>query len=221
MGSILNLFELLEKITIGKKSCCLELSMDGVCCLDSLLKLSTKINSEVRQSNSLCMKGSPFAHAGVCSLSSKVSTLYLELLKTKWPENTKFNKSNIGKLVELYIDNSWISVFNRDIDKIELSNFGHVAALRIVIKDVLMKLPESNNCVGPVEAFPTCCYNTFGSYFSAAFTALPKEVIFLFISKFNLPIESTLLVLDNLISLLTNLFNLTQQIPNWQNYSFF
>lgn len=63
-----------------------------------------------------------------------------------------------------------------------------------MIEDVLSKLPESNNCIGPVEAFPTCCYSTFGSYFSAAFKALPKEVTFLFSSKFNLTSELTLCI---------------------------
>lgn len=119
MGSILNIFELLEEIIIERKSCCLELSMDGGRCLDSLLQLSKKItHAGMSQTNFLQKKDSSFALTGVYSLNNKVSTLCLELLKTKWPENTKFNKSNIGKLVELYIDNSWCSMFNRDIDNI-------------------------------------------------------------------------------------------------------
>jgi len=211
---ILNLFDLLEEIVVKGRADNLMLVMEGVDCLNSMV---TKINSldPALQHNEVD-KDVRNRKDDTNRLERKVSKLCLRLLGQEWKAGTKFNKSNIGKLVSLYLEHSSESRGITTDTDFDVSQWGRTLALSTVVEEILCKLPDTHQCKGPIESFPTCCSMSFGCYYSAALSMLPRELNSLFDSSVigsNPCVNAILSVVQNLIFLLKLLFDLTKENP--------
>jgi len=218
LKSILRLFDLLEEIVMGGESDDLIFVMDGVNCLDSVLQRFDFIHTF---SSDLQLHGESIGvqdqKTDVHTLKGKVSKLCLRLLGREWHAETKFNKGNIGKLVSLYLEHSCQPCdTNASSNNFDAKKWGRIPALSKIVDDILCELPNTNGCTGPVESFPTCCYTSFGCYFSAALSMLPRELNALFDSGLvasHSCVQSSLTVLERLVVLLKLLFDLTKENP--------
>ena len=90
-----------------------------------------------------------------------------------------------------------------------------MGSLSLIVNDVLKELPYTEKCKGPVALFPTCCLQSFGSYYSVVLTYLHKELNYLFDSslgktKNHNVAARTLEVVARLVDLLHALFDLTR-----------
>ena len=208
LRSILNLYDLVEEIVSGESSN-IDLITDGVKCLDSTLSLAINLLPENRKY--LCNSNSNKEFSDVLALPKRVSDLCHRLLKRRWHTDNKYNKNNVGKLVELFLEHS--SILGNSYDnmvKLDVTNFGRVGAISTIVEDILAELAITDGCRGPVEAYPTCCYTTFGFFFSSTLTFLPKELCLLFESSATSSSGSIIKVLDRLVIFLKILFDLTK-----------
>jgi Fanconi anemia group D2 protein len=119
----------------------------------------------------------------------------------------------------LYVEHSCITIpLNRPLTASETSEVGHIGALQVLMKGALAELPNTAGCKGPVEGFPTCCLQSFGSYYSAVFAFLPKELNNLFESSLVKSdtadsIEAAIELLCCLVTLFGDLCDLTKENP--------
>ena len=194
--SLFDVFSNVEEIVMGGETGDLPFTMLGVDCLEAIIGCALRLElvGQVQNRN-------------VTKLRRKMSGLCQSLLQRKWKADTKFNKGNVGRLVSLYIDHSYVFIPSDEkiLSKINVLEIGRTNALTAIFKDALAELPNTYQCRGPVESYPTCCYQSFGSYFSAALSSLPRELDVLFDSamvKTEAAVEKALEVIIHLVELL-------------------
>ena len=71
-------------------------------------------------------------------LKGKVSKLCLRLLGREWHAETKFSKSNIGKLVSLYLEHSFQPCDkSTDLNNLDANQWGRIPALSKIVDEIL------------------------------------------------------------------------------------
>uniref|UniRef100_A0A7S1ZUU9 FANCI solenoid 4 domain-containing protein n=1 Tax=Trieres chinensis TaxID=1514140 RepID=A0A7S1ZUU9_TRICV len=118
----------------------------------------------------------------------------------------------------MYIRHSFLPIpaDEKVLSKSHLTEIGRIGALTAIFRDALTELPNTHQSKGPVESYPTCCYQSFGSYFSSALNSLPKELETIFDSslpKSSATVEKTLEIILHLTELLDAAFKLTKENP--------
>lgn len=149
MGYVVD--NILEIVT-GAYTGDLEFALDGTNCIEAILECSQRISGAGAVAKS--EDGEP------ASIGSKLSQVAEKLLRQDWPDDTKMNKGNVGKLLALYIEHSP----NR------------MERLANLVNDVLSEVPHLDKGKG-VTAYPTCTHMTFGSYFSTSFEYTTKQLV--------------------------------------------
>jgi len=175
-----------SEIITGAYTGDLEFAMDGVLTIQSIFECSKRISDN-----------SSDAKAATTSFGKKLSEVSEKLLKDHWPEETKMNKSNVGKLLSFFLEHSP-----------DRRN-----SLTRLVNDVLLELPHTEKCKGPVTMYPTCCSNSFGSYYTVVLTYLWKELVKLFDCDTKHPAvaEEMFKSMAELINFLQSLFDLTRE----------
>jgi hypothetical protein len=219
INSISNLFELLEEIVSFDDICDLKFIMQGIHVLDSIVKTSAKIAAVNTGRKSEQKEQSRIADVAV--LKKKISILCLSILQRRWSKDTKFNKSNIGKLVAVFLEYS--SGNTEKAGRFDVNEWGRISALSTIIDDVLLQLPSTPGCRGPVDVYPTCNYASFCHFFSSTLAVLPKELTSAFIysdSVSNEEVRNILCIVSSLLDLLKKTFDLTKCNPSLTKRSF-
>mmetsp|Transcript_131 Transcript_131/g.229 ORF Transcript_131/g.229 Transcript_131/m.229 type:complete len:329 (+) Transcript_131:1-987(+) len=132
------------------------------------------------------------------SFRAKLSEVASKLLRQNWPDETKMNKGNVGKLLSLFVEHSP----NR------MDTLSHL------VNDVLQEVPHLGKGKG-VAVFPTCSHQTFGNYYSTVLEYLWKELVNLFNSPLGKTKDPTaaskaMELMHKMIGLLQSLFGLTK-----------
>jgi len=200
-----NLFDLVQEVLVGADTVDMDFVMDGIFCLDAIYKCSCRIDNSV--TTAVECDGIP----------KKLSDISRRFLSQHWPEDTKLNTKNVGKLLTQVLEHS-ISPISSDIKaamRTETENLGCMKTLTFVVNDVLNELPFTEKCRGPVDSFPTCCYQTFGCYYSIILQYLQRELLYLFDSSLGKARDrnaaaKTIDCVAQLANLLQTLFNLTR-----------
>ena len=140
-----------------------------------------------------------FSEEGDPSFQTKLSEVSDKLLRQSWPDDTKMNKGNVGKLLFLLVEYSP----NR------------MDTLTFLVKDVLQEVPYLSKGSG-VAIFPTCSHQTVGSYFSTVLQFLWKDLVTLFESplgktKDHAVAAKTMDLMEQMIALLQSIFTLTKE----------
>ena len=223
------IFDLIEEIVSGF-SCSgnLDFVLDGVAMLEDLILCARRLDKVTRKGkNDLSYQNqAPFytENKVIASLCKKLSTLSHCLLQRQWDSCVKFTKSNVGRLLRLYIDSSFVPYAstvneNNDINKgyIEM---GHNNAITHLVKDALSEIQHTPGCKGPVQTFPTLTSQSFLHYFSATLESLPRELDILFQPKFvdgadvsSKHLMSIFSVLKSLVKSLLLLFEIVKNNP--------
>jgi len=210
-----DLFDLAEEIVVGGESDDILFVMQGVGCLESILNCVLCLDGTMMQSQDEEQRKQK-----ILSIRKKVSNLCHRLLQRNWSKDTKYKKSDVGKLLSLYIEHSYMAIPSdaRVAASSDISDLGHIGALATIIRDVLAELPNTNHCRGPVDEYPTCCLQSFGCYLSVVLSILPKELNLLFDSSLgkteaSYAVEKALLSLAQLVELLSVTFDLTKENP--------
>jgi len=161
-------------------------AMDGIKCMESILDCSKRISDEDDDDDADTSS----------SLSVKLSNVAEALLKQSWPDDTKMNKGNVGKLLSLFIEHS--------------SN--RLDSLKYVVDEVLLQMPSVEKGQGVDTSFPTCTHQTFPTFFGITLENLWKELVMLFdsSSKSTDP-DIVLKRLKDMIGLLQELSTLTKK----------
>ena len=188
--------------------------MDGISCLDAIFKCSQRVEKEATNVN----ETSNEVGEGPDCIPRKLSEISERLLRQSWPDDTKMNKTNVGKLLSLFLEHSLapIPLHANLAVQIETENLGRMKTITLLVNDVLKELPYTERCKGPVALFPTCCYQSFGSYYSVALQYLQKELYYVFESSLGKTKDhnvaaKTMGSVAQLIDLLQTLFSLTQK----------
>ena len=208
MRSAAALFDLLEEALTGSDTDDLCFTMVGVDCVDAVVRRASAIQALDEDNGT---KATPKERLQLMKI--KVSNLCLGLLRRQWRDGTALNKSNVGKLVALYLEHSSLDSKDTSSNQFEALKWGRLNALYTLINEALTALPKTDGCKGPVQSFSTCCRSTFGCYFSSVLTALTEEASLLFqspIAKSNDSVHACLTVLKSLISLMNQTFDLTK-----------
>jgi len=204
MKPIFILFELVKEIIIvSDGSDDLTFVMNGVDCLEALYLCTFRLNKgnmndvvdpnesqdeKSASSSQQQQQQTTKSYHDLWALRKRLSSLCHKFMQQTWPSTTKYNKKNIGKIVNLYIEHSETKFFCLDGELLtnadKICRFGRLKSLNNIAMDILPELTNTLRCRGPVENYPTCCYQSFGSYFSAVITFLPKELSYLFDSKY-------------------------------------
>ena len=182
-----NVSETVAEIITGAYTGDLEFAMDGVLTIESIFECSKRISDK-----------SSDAEASSSSFGKKLSDVCDKLLKGHWPEETKMNKSNVGKLLSFFLEHS----------------SDRMSCLARLVNDVLLEIPHTENCKGPVPLYPTCISSSFGSYYTVVMSYLWKELVNLFDwEDTNNPTyaKKIFLAMAKLINLLKSLFDLTSE----------
>lgn len=145
-----------NEIITGAYTGDLEFAMDGVRCMQAIKNCSERISETAAVSK----MGDD---EDTCAFAAKLSEVADKLLRQHWPDDTKMNKGNVGKLLSLFVEHS--------PNRMEI--------LSRLVNDVLQKVPHLDKGKG-VAAFPTCSHQTFGSYYSTVLEYLWKELVSLF-----------------------------------------
>ena len=166
--------------------------MDGVNCMQSIFECSKRI------SDTTGAKRNDDDEENETNFSTKLSDVAHKLLRQNWPDDTKLNKGNVGKLLSLLVEHS--------------SN--RVETLSCLVSDVLTEVPhlEKGHSVTP---WPTCSHQTFGCYFSAVLEYLVKELVKLFESPWGKTKDpnaaaKAIASMNKMIELMHQLFKLTR-----------
>jgi len=175
-----------SEIITGAYTSDLEFAMDGVKTIQSIFECSQRVSDSSFE-----------AEAEIIDFGTRLSKVSEKLLKEHWPDDTKMNKSNVGKLLALFLEHAP----NR------------MESLTLLVNEVLLELPHTEKCKGPVTTFPTCTSQSFGSYYSVVMGYLWKELVKLFgCDTKNPAVAKTLMdTMAELIDLLQSLFNLTKK----------
>mmetsp|Transcript_38641 Transcript_38641/g.81257 ORF Transcript_38641/g.81257 Transcript_38641/m.81257 type:complete len:814 (-) Transcript_38641:249-2690(-) len=183
-----------NEITTGAYTGDLDFAMDGVNCMEAIANCSNRISDVAAAEGRKNKEGEEDAP----SFPAKLSEVADKLLRQNWPDDTKMNKGNVGKLLSLLVEHSP----NR------------METLTRLVNDVLNEVPHLDKGQG-VAIFPTCSHQTFGSYYSIVLEYLWKELVNLFES----PVGKTkdpdaapraMVLMQELIGLLQSVFGLTK-----------
>ncbi|KAL7552476.1 hypothetical protein ACHAWF_016165 [Thalassiosira exigua] len=178
--------ENVNEIITGAYTGDIEFAMDGVNCMQAILECSKRVSD-----------ADVGSEGDAPGFQSKLSEVADKLLRQDWPDDTKLNRGNVGKLLSLLVEHSP----NR---KETLSN---------LVKDVLLEVPHLDKGKG-VPAFPTCSCQTFGIYFSTCLEYLSKELSSLFDSPGSMkePEAASRIIelMKEITGLLQALFDLTK-----------
>ena len=152
-----------SEIVIGAYTGDLEFAMDGVNCIQSIVDCSKRFSDATPKVEAAKEDDDD---ESASSLHAKLSEVAGKLLMQSWPEETKMNKSNIGKLLSLFVEHSG----------------KRMETLSHLMEDVLKEVPslDKNEFV---PAYPTCTQQTFGSYHAIVIEYLSKELVSLFDAK--------------------------------------
>lgn len=176
-----------NEIVTGAYTAELEFAMDGIKCMESILDCSKRISDEEVDDDDTDTSS---------SLSVKLSNVAEALLKQSWPDDTKMNKGNVGKLLSLFIEHS--------------SN--RLKSLKYVVNDVLLQMPSVGKGEGVDTSFPTCTHQTFPTFFGITLENLWKALVALFDSSSKSTDPDIVLGrLKGLIGLLQELSTLTKE----------
>jgi hypothetical protein len=175
-----------SEIIIGAYTGDMEFAMEGVLTIQSIFECSQRVSDD-----------SSDAKAATTIFGKKLSEVSFKLLKEHWPDETKMNKSNVGKLLSLFLEHSP----NR------------MKSLAFLVNEVLCELPHTEKCKGPVIALPTCSSQSFGSFYTVALSYLWKELAKLFDRDTKNPAVADKMfeVMAELIDFLQSLFDLTRK----------
>lgn len=187
LNSLLNhVSDNVSEIITGAYTGDLEFAMDGVLTIQSIHECSRRI-----------LDDSSDAKAASANFGKKLSGVSEKLLKEHWPEETKMNKSNVGKLLILLLEHS----------------SDRMSSLTRLVNDVLLELPHTEKCKGPVTNYPTCSSSSFGSYYTVVISYLWKELVKLFDCDTKNPAVAKKMFenMAELINLLQTLFDLTKE----------
>jgi hypothetical protein len=215
-----SLFALLEEAITGSETDDLAFTMIGVDCVDSLVRRASSVEHFKREN------GGDSAQSKVQAMKGQVSKLCLGLLRREWKQGTTLGKSNIGKLVVLYLEYSACES-SKSFDDFDELKWGRLNAIHVLINEALIKLPQTDGSKGPVPSFPSCCKVTFGCYFSPILSAITSEMLNLFqgpLSKAattcNNSTKASLSVQCRLISQMLQMFDLTKDNPSLAKSSY-
>lgn len=193
------------EIVTGSHTDDIDFVMNGVNCMSAIELCSKRLEKDQTDDENQIGNG----------IRTKLSDLTNSLLKRGWPEETKLNKSNVGKMLALLLDSSFAAIPSNAsaASKIELDNLGRMTTLQFLVEDVLCELPNTDKCKGPVDLFQTCTSQTFGSYFSVVLQYIQKELSSLFDSSLGKTkdpavAKRTLAYITSLIDKLQKLFDL-------------
>ena len=182
--------------------------MNGVSCLAHIEECAQRIEKD--QS---ALQAIPAGY----KIKEMLSNVTDSLLRRSWPEIVKLNKGNVGKMLSLLLDNSYTAIPSNAsaAAKADLGSLGRLSTLKLLVNDVLLELPQTEKCKGPVDLFQTCTSQTFGCYYSVVLSYLHKELLTLFESSLGKTIDlssskRTLEYITELISMLQCLFGLTK-----------
>ena len=187
MNSLLNyVADNVSEIITGAYTGDLDFAMDGVLTMQSIYDCSKRISDD-----------SSDAKASTINFGKRLSDVSHKLLKEHWPEETKMNKSNVGKLLTLFLEHSP----------------DRMSSLTTTVDDVLLELPHTEKCKGPVTNYPTCSSSSFGSYYTVVISYLWKELVSLFDCDTKNPAVAKKMFdkMAELINFLQSLFDLTRE----------
>ena len=212
-----SLFALLEEAITGSETDDLAFTMVGVDCVDALVRRAIDVQLFKKENG-----GDSAGEKQLQSMKIQVSKMCLGLLRREWKEGTALNKSNVGKLVVLYLDYSASEPSKKMVREFDELNWGRLNAIRVLIEEALEKLPDTDGCKGPVHSFQTCCKATFGCYYSTILSVITKEMS----SLLQAPIsdapdtKSILSIQCRLISFFLQMFELTKNNPSLAKSSY-
>ncbi len=175
-----------SEIITGAYTGDLDFAMDAVLTMQSIYECSKRISDD-----------SSDAKGATINFGKRLSDVSDKLLKEHWPEETKMNKSNVGKLLTLFLEHSP----------------DRMSSLTRLVDDVLLELPHTEKCKGPVTNYPTCSSSSFGSYYSVVIGYLWKELVSLFDCDTKNPAVAKKMFekMAELINFLQSLFDLTSE----------
>ena len=195
----------INEIVTGSHTDDIDFVMNGVNCMSAIEVCSKLLEKDQLDDDSQLGN----------EIRKKLSSLTDSLLRRGWPEETKLNKSNVGKMLSLLLDNSYAVIPSNAnaASLIELEKLGHMRTLHLLVNDVICELPNTDKCKGPVDLFQTCTSQTFGSYYSIVLQYIQKELSSLFESSLGKTkdpsvAKRTLDYTDSLVEKLRSLFDL-------------
>ncbi|KAL3799645.1 hypothetical protein ACHAW5_004516 [Stephanodiscus triporus] len=181
-----------NEIVTGAWTGDLEFAMDGVNCMQEIFECSIRISASAESKDEDCDESAS-------SFSTKLSATADKLLRQHWPDDTRMNKENVGRLLSLLVKHSP----NR------------MRTLSHLVCDVLAEVPFLDKGKG-VTVFPTCSKVTFASFHSIVLEYIGKELVKLFDSPLGKTKDpnSASAVLESvkeMIGLLQSIFDLTKE----------
>ena len=206
-------FTMIEEMVMGGDTDDLAFAMEGVETLEAFLRCALHV--EIALGN--ISKGAE-EPTEVQGLRKKLSEICHKLLRRTWSDDAKYNKATVGKLVTLYVDFSCSSI-PTDADqaaKVDTMALGRLEALSVIVNDMLTELTNTEDCKGPVDAYPTCSSHSFGTLFSAVLNFFPNELAFIHASPLAASNKTACKTLEydlRLVELFCGLFSLTKENP--------
>ena len=203
-------FTMIEEMVMGGETDDLAFAMEGVETLEAFLHCALRVETALGNIS----KGTE-EPTEIQGLRKRLSEICHKLLRRTWSDDAKYNKSTVGKIVTLYIDYS-CSVIPSNIDQattVDTMSLGRLNALSTIVEDMLEELSNTEDCKGPVDAYPTCSSQSFGTLFSAVLNLFPNELAFIHASPLassNKTAHKTLEYDLRLVELFCKLFQLTQ-----------
>lgn len=181
-----------NEIVTGAWTGDLDFAMDGVNCMQEIFECSIRISASAESKDDDCDESAT-------SFSTKLSATADKLLRQHWPDDTKMNKENVGRLLSLLVKHSP----NR------------MRTLSHLVCDVLAEVPFLDKGKS-VTVFPTCSKVTFASFHSIILEYIGKELVKLFDSPLGKTKDpnSASAVLESvkeMIGLLQSIFDLTKE----------
>jgi hypothetical protein len=143
--------------------------MKVVTTLESIIKCSTRVmDAVISPSQTFSNAGSTCRQISAGS-KKKLSNISFGFLQLDWcPVDLRttrnkfmYKKDDVGALVNLYVENSGQPKFaldskvSRDVMKMEPKQIGRIGALMNIAESILPLLSATDDCKGPVEAYPT------------------------------------------------------------------
>ena len=207
-------FTMIEEMVMGGETDDLAFAMEGVETLEAFLNCALRVETALGNIS----KGAE-EPAEIQGLRKRLSEICHKLLRRTWSDDAKYNKSTVGKLVTLYIDYSCSAIPSNidQADKVDTLSLGRLNALSVIVDDMLLELANTEDCKGPVDAYPTCSSHSFGTLFSAVLNFIPNELAFIHASPLassNKTAHKTLEYDLRLIELFCKLFKLTKDNPS-------
>ena len=196
------LFDLLEEVVTGSDTADLAYTMVGVESVDALVRRASTYDAT-----------KPTAKAHLLKMNTKLSKLCIGLLRREWHDGTTLNKSNVGKLVALYLEYSTLPCPDVNDPEFDELKWGRLNAINVLIKEAMLELPSTPDCKGPVASFPTCSRATFSHFLAPVLSTITNEFALVFqepIAKSDTSTLACLAVVRKLISMTTEVFYLSK-----------